>query len=152
MTISEILSEYGVAGGITIVIILSLIEISPVKINPLSWIFRAIGKNMNKDVTDQLSDIKKDVKSIDSRVDKLEANIDENNAIQCRSRILRFGDEVSHHTNHSRDHFRQIMNDITIYDSYCRNHPEFQNDLTKLTSKRIEEDYIERDKNDTFLY
>ena len=158
MTISELLAEYGAAGGICLVVVLSLVEISPIKINPWSKLFRAIGKALNKDMLDkinglktELSDLKDDIKKVDDRVDKMDARIDENNAIQCRSRILRFGDEVSHGQNHSRDHFKQIFCDITTYNSYCHSHPEFQNDMTKITSKRIEDDYMERDKRDTFL-
>lgn len=158
MTISELLAEYGAAGGICLVVILSLVEISPIKINPWSKLFRSLGKALNKDMLDEinglkteLADLKKEIKKVDDRVDKMDSRIDENNAIQCRSRILRFGDEVSHGQNHSRDHFKQIFCDITTYNSYCHNHPEFQNDMTKITSKRIEDDYMERDKSDTFL-
>lgn len=158
MTISELLAEYGAAGGICLVVILSLVEISPIKINPWSKLFRSLGKALNKDILDEinglkteLADLKKEIKKVDDRVDKMDSRIDENNAIQCRSRILRFGDEVSHGQNHSRDHFKQIFCDITTYNSYCHNHPEFQNDMTKITSKRIEDDYMERDKSDTFL-
>ena len=158
MTISELLAEYGAAGGVCLVILLSLVEISPIKINPWSKLFRVLGKALNKDMMDEinglkteLTDLKKEIKKVDDRVDKMDSRIDENNAIQCRSRILRFGDEVSHGQNHSRDHFKQIFCDITTYNSYCHSHPEFQNDMTKITSKRIEDDYMERDKRDTFL-
>lgn len=158
MTISELLAEYGAAGGICLVVVLSLVEISPIKINPWSKLFRSLGKALNKDMLDEInalktevSDLKDEIKKVDDRVDKMDARIDENNAILCRSRILRFGDEVSHGQNHSRDHFKQVFCDITTYKAYCHSHPEFQNDMTKITSKRIEDDYMERDKTDTFL-
>lgn len=151
MAISELLAEYGVPVGIGLIVILSLVEITPIKINPWSSLLRFIGRALNKDTLDQINDLKKEVRKIDERVDKMDARIDENNTIQCRSRILRFGDEVSHGQSHSRDHFKQIFCDITSYNAYCRSHPEFQNDMTKITSKRIEDDYIERDKTDNFL-
>ena len=158
MTISDLLAEYGAAGGICLVVLLSLVEISPIKINPWSKLFRSLGKALNKDMLEEinglkteLTSLKEEIKKVDDRVDKMDSRIDENNAIQCRSRILRFGDEVSHGQNHSRDHFKQIFCDITTYNSYCHSHPEFQNDMTKITSKRIEDDYMERDKRDTFL-
>lgn len=158
MTISELLAEYGAAGGIGLIVLLSLVEISPIKINPWSKLFGSLGRALNKDMLNEINglkteitDLKKEVQKIDERVDKIDARIDENNAIQCRSRILRFGDEVSHGQNHSRDHFKQIFCDITTYNSYCHSHPEFQNDMTKITSKRIEDDYMERDRNDDFL-
>lgn len=152
MSIQEILSEYGTVGGISILVILSLIEISPIKINPISWVINEIGKALNKETLDKIGDLKTEIKNVDNRVSKLENTIEENNVIQCRIRILHFGDEVSHGVNHSRDNFKQVMQDITVYDAYCRDHPNFQNDMTKITAKRIEEDYIEKDKNDSFLY
>lgn len=151
MTISELLSEYGVAGGVCLVLFLSLIEISPLKINPWGKLFGAFGRAINKEMLKELSDLKTEVKKVDERVSKMDERIDENNVIQCRSRILIFGDEVSHGQNHSREHFRQVLSDITSYNSYCHEHPEFQNDMTKITSKRIEDDYMERDKIDNFL-
>lgn len=149
--LAQLLEQYGVTIGVCAVVALSLVEIAPIKINPWSKILGAIGKGLNKDTITELESLKKEVQKIDDRVDKIDARIDENNAVQCRSRILRFGDEVSHGTNHSRDHFRQIFSDITSYNTYCHNHPDFQNDMTKITSKIIEDDYVDRDKNDNFL-
>ena len=77
--------------------------------------------------------------------------IDENKAVEARTRILRFGDEVSHGKNHSRDHFQQVLLDITNYNNYCLNHKEFKNDMTKMTAERIKEDYMTRDRNNNFL-
>jgi hypothetical protein len=55
----------------TIVGILGLIgiEISPIKINPITWILRNIGNLLNQD-------IKKEVSNLSSKVDKLEENQD----------------------------------------------------------------------------
>lgn len=158
MSISELLSQYGWAGAGLLVILLSLVEISPIKINPWTHILRAIGRGINKETMEQIKELNDEIKSVDSRVNNinsrlnhLDERIDENNTVLCRSRILRFGDEVSHGQNHSRDHFRQILLDVTNYNSYCREHPDFKNDMTKITAKRIEDDYVERDKNNNFL-
>lgn len=151
MTIAEILSHYGVTGSVTLIVFFSLVEIAPIKWNPISSFFKFLGRAMNKEMIDQLDSIKKEMQEIDKKVNKLDNRIDESSTIQARARILRFGDEVSHGTNHSRDHFQQIFADITSYNNYCHDHPDFQNDMTKITSKRIEDDYIERDKTDNFL-
>ena len=158
MSILELLSQYSWSGVGLLIILFSLVEIAPIKINPWTHILRAIGRRINKETIDQIKELKDEIDGVDSRVNDidsrlnhLDGRIDENNIILCRSRILRFGDEVSHGRNHSRDHFRQILLDITNYNSYCREHPDFKNDMTKITSKRIEDDYVERDKNNNFL-
>lgn len=38
-------------------------------------------------------------------------------------------------------HYRNILRDITNYDHYCAAHPEFENNVTKMTAQRIEEIY-----------
>lgn len=151
MNLVDIASQYGLRVVAWAFVLMSLVEISPIKLNPLGFLAKMIGRALNKEMLDQINDIKTEVKSMDKKIEKLDYRVDESNAIQARSRILRFGDEVSHGQNHSRDHFQQIFVDITNYDSFCTDHPDFKNNMTKITAKRIEDDYVERDKTNNFL-
>lgn len=151
MSIAEIMSKYGLETCVVVFVLMTLVEISPIKLNPLGTLAKVIGRALNKEMIDQLNEIKKEVRTMDQRIEKLDYRVDESNAIQARSRILRFGDEVSHGQNHSRDHFQQIFVDITNYDAFCRDNPDFKNNMTKITAKRIEDDYMERDKDNNFL-
>lgn len=151
MNLVDIASQYGLKVVAWAFVLMSLVEISPIKLNPLGFLAKMIGRALNKEMLDQINDIKTEVKSMDKKIEKLDYRVDESNAIQARSRILRFGDEVSHGQNHSRDHFQQIFVDITNYDSFCTDHPDFKNNMTKITAKRIEDDYVERDKTNNFL-
>lgn len=130
MTALEII---GSGGGIA-VIILTLLQIAPIKINPWTMIARKIGKAINGDLLEKVESVEKEMKDI-------KANISEQAAIDCRARILRFGDEVLHKERHTKEHFDQILRDITSYDNYCREHPDFENHITELTSSRIMEVY-----------
>lgn len=124
--------------------ILSLIQIAPIKINPWSWLGRAIGRAINGELIEEVKEVKK-------KVDKLENSIDENEAKSARVRILRFGDELYQGNNHSKEHFDNILADITDYNSYCREHKEFVNERTKATEDVILEQYHEHCINKTFL-
>lgn len=154
--------------GVSIIIILALvisklIKINPININPINafsnWLSKEVTKDlsvqikdMNKKIDDNNADIKKQISNIGDKVDNLENQFQEHKAIESRTRILRFGDEVSHGTNHSREHFQQILNiDITNYNTYCSQHSEFKNDMTRMTVERIKEDYMIRDRDDNFL-
>ena len=75
----------------------------------------------------------------------------ENVAKQARVRILRFGDEVYNNVLHTKEHFNQILQDITEYEHYCKNHKDFENDMTVATTKRIKEVYSECLENKSFL-
>ena len=71
----------------------------------------------------------------------MKAAQEERDAISCRSRILHFGDETIHGVRHTKEHFDQILRDITNYEQYCEEHPHFENNTTVLTSQRIKDIY-----------
>lgn len=130
--IQDILSITGTTlsnNWLLIVIVLSLVQIAPVKLNPWSWVGKWIGKIIG-------------VKDLSEKVDKIEYKVDQNEAITSRVRILRFGDEIREGTKlHSKESFDQVLDDITRYDAYCKQHPEFENAKTVLTTKVIKETY-----------
>ena len=93
-----------------------------------------------------------------AKVDQLERDLEamkaaqeERDAISCRSRILHFGDETIHGVRHTKEHFEQILRDITSYEQYCEEHPHFENNTTVLTSQRIKDIYEECLKTADFL-
>ena len=67
--------------------------------------------------------------------------MDERDAILCRSRILLFGDEILHEVRHSKEHFDQILLDISTYEDYCREHPAFENNIARQTIELIQTVY-----------
>ena len=140
MSVGQILA--GGAGVVTLVSV--FIEITPVKINPVSKFLAWLGRKINGEVI--------------SKVDKLESQItamqkvnDEQEAINCRYRILRFGDEVKHGTRHSQEHFEQILADIDAYEIFCKDHKDFKNNKTRVTTERILDVYRECVETDDFL-
>ncbi len=74
-------------------------------------------------------------------LEAMKAAQEERDAISCRSRILHFGDETIHGVRHTKEHFDQILRDITSYERYCDDHPHFENNTTVLTSQRIKDIY-----------
>lgn len=118
-------------------LITTAVEFSPIKVNPLSSLFKRLGKAFNSEVMDELNDLK--------------AAFHERAAKDARVRILRFGDELLHGTEHSKEHFDQILQDITEYDEYCREHPDFKNNMTRLTTEHIMKKYSELYEERRFL-
>lgn len=156
MTLWEIIGS----GGAGLVVLLTLIQIVPVKVNPWSSIARAIGKAINGD---SIEPIIEHVTALETKVDELEKQtqaateklalsqqkIEESLATAKRVRILRFGDELQRGILHSKEHFSQILTDITEYERYCAAHPEYPNEKATVTCKVIMENYADRlQKND----
>lgn len=102
MTLKEILE----AGGGILFVVLTLVQVAPIKVNPWTVLGRSIGRVLNKEVMDK---------------------IEEGNAKNARYRIIRFNDEVKHDVKHTEEHFDQIIEDIDTYENYCSDHPHFPN-------------------------
>lgn len=118
------------SGGGIVLVILTLVQISPIKLNPWTFIARKIGKAINGELIEKVDEMSKELTEI-------KGDISEQKAVECRTNILRFGDEVLHKQRHTKEHFDQILADIDEYDKYCAAHPDFENHRTEETSKRI---------------
>ena len=121
MSLNEIL-----ASGGALLLFLTLVQITPIKVNPWSAVgkiigngMRAIGKSMNKDVMDKLESVQKELKELGEKHNKLERRMDKDDADGCRTRILRFADELRRDVKHSEEFFNQILDDISDYERYC---------------------------------
>lgn len=136
--------------GITAVV-LTLVEITPVKINPWSAIARGIGRAFNQSVLQRMDETDRRIATMEADLRSIKSKSAEQAAILCRARILRFGDEVLHGQRHTKDHFDQILLDIRDYDAYCAQHREFENNITGLTSERIKRVYFARLERNDFL-
>lgn len=123
---------------------MGIVEIEPIKIKLPQRILRAIGRAMNAEVMEKLEKLENGMAEIESKVA-------ENDAKQARMRILRFGDEIYNDVLHTKEHFNQILQDITEYEHYCETHKDFENDRTVATTKLIKEVYEECLENKSFL-
>ena len=119
---------------ITVVGAVTLVQIAPIKINPWSWVGRALRKVIIGDIDEKLREIVK-------KVDKIEDTINERDAILARTHILRFNDELYNNVKHSRDYFLQTLEDIDNYEKYCEAHPDFKNSRTTMAEQNIKEVY-----------
>ena len=128
-----------------------VIEVSPIKINPWSFLANKLGKAFNKEVLNEISTLKSRVDTLDERVQQSEAIQNERDAKYARTQILRFGDEIRVGMRHSKESFDEILSDITEYESYCETHKDFKNNRTKSTEKVILEEYEHCLKTDSFL-
>lgn len=70
-------------------------------------------------------------------------------AVNARIRILGASDEVLHGVDHSLEWWNQVNEDITKYDNYCNNHPDFKNNKAVQAIDHLNKIYAERlEKND----
>lgn len=128
-----------------LVIISAFIEIVPIKVNPWTAILKWIGKKLNGDLSERVG-------ALESTVKELKDEAKEQQAIDARVRILRFGDELRlNNVKHTKEHFEQILNDIDFYNTYCDSHKDFKNSITVITTEHIRETYRECYEKNSFL-
>ena len=133
---------YWIGGGVAA--LMTIVQLAPIKINPWGWLARKIGNAMN-------SDIIKQVNILTEQFGKSEKKKEEEKALECRYRILRFGDECRLKIKHSQELFDQALEDISDYLDYCRLHPDFKNNKTVLTIELIEDAYRKCIRENSFL-
>lgn len=153
MSLNEIL-----ASGGALLLFLTLVQITPIKVNPWSAVgkiirngMRAIGKSMNKDVMDKLESVQKELKDLGEKHNKLERRMDKDDADECRTRILRFADELRRDVKHSEEFFNQILDDISDYERYCAEHSEYKNSKAVNAIAEIDKVYQKCMEKNSFL-
>lgn len=154
---------------VVIVFLLSCVEVSKIKINPISTVLAFIGKKCNADLYErmdafeerqtELSDRFEGVKGVmqdrfqeidiamDTRFSELNDKVnglinrrDFDEAMTSRYRLIRAADEILEGHKISDDHLQQLGEDIEIYNTYCLSHPDYKNHKGK-KSMQIVTDY-----------
>ena len=140
MSIKEMVLD----GGGMLLILMTIVQISPIKINPWSALANAIGRAFNGDVLKELDGVKRDL-AAHVKVD------DERNADEHRARILRFNNELLRDIPHTKEEFIDVLADIDFYERYCETHKDYKNNRAVHAIANISRVYDERLQKHDFL-
>ncbi len=136
--------ELFAGGGGLVLAAMTVIQITPVKLDPWSWLAKAIGKAINADVLAKLGEVEK-------RLDKHITVDDQRAADGNRTRILHFNNELVRNLKHTKEEFVEILAEIDAYEEYCRSHPEYPNNRAVIAIDNVRDVYKERLKKNDFL-
>ena len=133
MSILEIVSR--MTGGeilgwaaLLLVIVMSLIEISPLKVNPWDNILGWFGKKTNGKLQEELKELKKQVQDMW--------------VATHRQSVLTFAREARAGVDHSSDEWTNILNIIADYEQFV-NEKHISNGIVKADSEYIRDLYQE---------
>ena len=158
------LAQGGVVG--LLIVLIGMIKIPKIELNIWNLIGRTIGRSINKEAMEQVNTFSKDIHEkvdnfskeindnfgeLSKKVDDLEKADELERVRFARQRILRFNDEILCNQRHSKEHFDEILDDITTYEHYCNTHKEYENDKAVLAISTIREVYKECLKDHDFL-
>ena len=133
------------AGVVSLAIILAgMIKIPPIQLNFWEWLGRLVGRTINGEVLEKVNDLSREINAL-----KQEEEVER--VRQARQRILHFNDEILYEQRHSKEHFDEILEDIDLYEDYCRSHEEYENNKAVLAIATIREIYKNCLKEHDFL-
>lgn len=147
MNLGEIAGWSG--GGL--LLLLTFIQIAPIKVNPWSAIVRGIGKALNGDVLKKLDVLEAGQVEARNRLDEHIRIDDDRNADTHRSRILHFNTELLRGNKHTQEDFVEVLTEIDFYEHYCREHPDYENNRAVLAIENIKRVYKDLMENGGFL-
>lgn len=139
MTLNEIVSYI----PILIACLGVFVEITPIKINPITSLLKYCGSRINED-------LRNDIKDMKSNIEKLENKVDANEIDRIRWEILDFSNSCRNKRKHTRDEFLHI---IELNQKYHKiiNEKGIENGQIDIEYAFIEKLYKNCLENNTFL-
>ena len=97
-------------GMVSLGVVLSIfVEITPIKINPVSTLLKFIGSNINADLKAEISAVKAEVTTTKEGLEKLDNKVDNNEIDRIRHKILDFSNTCRNNRKHTREEFLHII-------------------------------------------
>lgn len=143
--------EHGTVLLAIIVVLMSLVQITPIKLNPWSALFKWLSKAINGDLI-------KTVETINTKVDtlstKLEQHIEESDKKDLREQresILDFASAVAEgKRSYTKEQYEQMLHECDAYATYCAE-KNFKNSVAEESIELIRQSYRTKIKSNSFL-
>lgn len=134
-----------ILGSVTLIIAFLgvFVEITPIKINPISSLLKYCGSKLNED-------LRKDIKEMKSDIEKLDNKVDANEIDRIRWEILDFSNSCRNKRKHTRDEFLHIIDLNQKYHKII-NEKGIENGQIDIEYEFIEKIYKKCLENNTFL-
>ena len=128
----------------TIIIAISIfIQITPIKINPWSALFKWVGKTITDNACSKIDGLIK-------KVDQIELDVKNNEKDRIRWEILDFANSCRHNHKHTRDEFQHI---VSLNDKYKKLLRETNdtNGVFEVEYNYVQDVYAEKLEKNDFL-
>ena len=134
-----------ILGSVTLIIAFLgvFVEITPIKINPISSLLKYCGSKLNEDLRNDIKDMKSDIEKLDNKVDANEID-------RIRWEILDFSNSCRNKRKHTRDEFLHIIELNQKYHKIIKE-KGIENGQIDLEYDFIENIYKKCLENNTFL-
>lgn len=143
--------EHGTLALTAIAILMTIVQITPIKVNPWSALCTAVARAFSKDLSAQLKDLGKKITEVDTKLDKHISDSEQKEILEKRVLILDFANEIAEgNRQFTKEKFRNIMSACDEYTAYCET-THFKNSVAEESIALIRETYADKLKNNSFL-
>lgn len=122
---------------------LTLIEITPIKINPWKSLLKWIGNTINLDLKNQVNAMEKDLK-------ELKVDCEKQNVANMRWEILNYTNSCRRGIHHSKDEWQHLLDQLSRYEAYTEE-KGIINGVIDEDAKYLRTLYSECNKNNNFF-
>lgn len=143
---------------VLLLVVLSIIQITPIKVNPWSRLLKSLGKIINSDLCEKIETVSQ--QQIQNR-DLLDKHVSDDakwkeayeaqKMDELRQTILHFNNELLRKQKHTKEEFVEILAVIDRYKAYCKTHEDYPNSRAVHAISNIERVYDERLIKNDFL-
>ena len=146
MTVQEMMEMVVADRGpiaLILLIALTILQVSPIKINPWTAIFSWLGKQINKEVIDKIDVVEK----------RLDEHIKDSLDSELKARrvsILDFSSSIIRGVNYHREKFDFMIKECDSYEKYCKEN-NIKNGVADASMAEIRRIYQEHLRNADFL-
>lgn len=150
-TLYMTVKEHGTLAMMAIALVMTLIQITPIKVNPWSKLARGVAKLFTGDVTKKLDALGKKLDTVEQR---LNAHIEESDARDLRKRresILDFASAIAEgKRSYTKEQYEQMLSECDSYDTYCEE-KHFKNAVAEESISLIRRTYARKLVEQSFL-
>lgn len=140
-----------ISGGDVLLIIfalLSLIQITPIKVNPWSALARWFGRAINSDVIKRQEEQQKAIEKLYEIIEAMRKCNARRRADETRNSILKFDDELRRDIPHSKEFWEQTLDNCDWYVDFCDKNKTYVNSKCSSAINNIRTTYdVVKDKN-----
>lgn len=128
----------------------ALIQITPIKINPWTALFKWIGNKVNEDLRNQVGGLNEKINNLSKDIDTLGKQRKEDEKDRIRWEMLEFANSCRNGRRHTKDEYLHI---IELNDKYKKLLKETndKNGVFEVEYEYIKELYKERQEKNDFL-
>lgn len=153
MNLSEIfamIKEHGTDVIWFFVINMTLIQITPIKLNPWDKVISWVSGLFFKDINSKITDLNEKVDKISERLDEHIMESDKEKVERKRAVLLDFASAIANGRNYTKEQFEEMLREYDEYISFCKR-KKLQNSVIEESMVIVRESYSEHLKNNNFL-